>query len=113
MRRSNSRNFFQLRLNRLPAIDVRVIPTFGEQGLVRSALDDAAVVEHDDVIGVFHGRHAMRDDQRGASLTNRAQCVEDSLFRVRVDGDLDPATPVEDVRFLNREVNELLADLDS
>ena len=34
---------------------------------MRAALDDAAVVEDDDVVGVFHRGDAVRDDQRRPS----------------------------------------------
>jgi hypothetical protein len=34
-------------------------------------LDHAAVLEHQDLVGIDHGRQAVRDDQRGASGGHR------------------------------------------
>ena len=35
---------------------------------VTTAFDDATLVEHDDLIGLAHGREAMRDDNRRAAV---------------------------------------------
>src|SRR5262249_56170352 len=80
------RRFLQLLLQRLPPIQVRVIPLVREQRLVRAALDDLAVVEDDDVVGVLHRGDAMRDDQRGSSSPNRAQRLQNGLLGRGVDG---------------------------
>ena len=44
---------------------------------MRAALDDRALVEHDDFIGVDDGREAMRDDQRGAAARDAVERVLD------------------------------------
>ncbi len=35
---------------------------------MRAALDDHALVEHEDLVGADDGRQPVRDDQRGAAL---------------------------------------------
>src|SRR6185503_4201467 len=40
--------------------------------LVRSALDDLAGFEHEDLIRAFDGREAVRDDERGAAASEAA-----------------------------------------
>ena len=39
----------------------------GEQLVVAAVLDHPALLQHQDLVGVDHGREAMRDDQRGAA----------------------------------------------
>jgi hypothetical protein len=38
-----------------------------EQLVMAALLDHAAALEHQDLVGIDHGREAMRDDQRGAA----------------------------------------------
>jgi hypothetical protein len=40
---------------------------------MRALLGDAAGLEHDDAIGMDHGRQAVRDDDRGAAALDRFQ----------------------------------------
>jgi predicted nucleotidyltransferase len=42
------------------------VAALGEQLMVAAVLDHAAVLQHQDLVGVDHGREAVRDDQRGA-----------------------------------------------
>src|SRR3954462_278062 len=54
-------------------------PHFGVEAVpapqlgVRAALGDAALVEHDDLVGVDHGRKAVSDDDRGAARGDALQ----------------------------------------
>ena len=49
-----------------------------------AALDDAPVAQDNDLIGMLHGRYAMRN-QNGRSLAeNRVQAPQDALFGPRV-----------------------------
>ena len=55
--------------------------TPGQQFAVGSGLDNAAGIEHDDLVGVFHGRKSVRDDQRCAVLHDLLQRFLDGAFR--------------------------------
>ena len=63
---------------------VGVEPAVRDELVVRAALDDAAAVEHDDLIGVAHGRDAVRDDDRRPLPHHAAQPRQDLLLRVGV-----------------------------
>src|SRR5437763_16150549 len=58
------RSLLQLLFQSLPPIQIRVVPLVREQRVVRAALHDLALVEGDDVVGVFERRHAVGDEQR-------------------------------------------------
>ena len=45
------------------AVEVGVAAAEGEQVVVLALLDDAAVLEHDDAVGVADGREAVGDDE--------------------------------------------------
>ena len=51
-----------------------------------TAFDDPALVEHDDLVGMAHGRNAVRDDDGGAIGRDGAEARQDFLLRVRVHG---------------------------
>src|SRR5437867_4170382 len=76
----------QFLLNGLPPIEIRVIPVVCEQRLVRAALHDPAVVQDDDLIGVFHRRDAMRDDENRPSAPDFTQRAQDALLGRRIHG---------------------------
>src|SRR5437867_11500442 len=48
-------------------MEPEVRASLGDQVMVRSALDDAAAVEHENLISVNDGRQAVRDDEHGAA----------------------------------------------
>ena len=50
----------------LQLIEFVVVSAAAEQLLVRAALGDLAVLEHDDLIGVLNGGEPMRDHEHGA-----------------------------------------------
>src|SRR3954468_15308159 len=51
----------------------------------RPALDDAAVLQHDDLVGVFDRRQAMRDHERRAVAHEFQQRFLESPFRFVVE----------------------------
>ncbi len=56
-----------------------------QQFLVRAALDDDAVVEHQDHVGADDGRQPVRDHQRGAALGHAIELVLDVPLGVAVE----------------------------
>src|SRR5262245_35191867 len=52
---------------------------------MRALLDDLAMIEHDDVVGMNHGREPMRDDEAGAVLGHALERVLDLLLGMRVE----------------------------
>src|SRR5438105_11669739 len=67
------------------AVQVRVEALAGEQLFVRSLLDDPAVLEHDDQIGVADRRQAVRDHESGPAVQQPAQGALDLLLGADVD----------------------------
>ena len=68
---------------------MRELPVFavlGEQLFVRATLDDTAVLEDHDRVGIAHGGQAVRDHKRGASAHDAVHTALDKLFGTRVDG---------------------------
>ena len=57
-----------------------VAPAARHQLVVRAELDDGAVLEHADAVGLAHGREAVRDEDRRAA----ARGVEDALEDLRL-----------------------------
>ena len=53
---------------------------------MRAALDDAAVFEDHDGVGVADGGQAVRDHKRGAATHDAVHTALDELFGARVDG---------------------------
>ena len=52
---------------------------------MRSLLDDLAVLEDDDQVGVADRRQAVRDDERGPAVQQAAERVLDLPFGADVD----------------------------
>lgn len=61
--RQNLRRLVELRV-----VQVGVEAALGEQLVVRALLDDVAVADHQDHVGVSDRGQAMRDDKAGAAL---------------------------------------------
>src|ERR1700730_11214867 len=76
---------FQLFFQQLLLVQIRVITAASEKFVVRAALDDAAVAQDDDLVGVAHGGGAVRNQNGGAALHDATQAGEDALFGLRVD----------------------------
>ena len=58
----------------------------GHQLVVAPQLGDAAVVDHDDAVGVAHGREAVGDDEGGASVHQVGEGLLDEVLALRVEG---------------------------
>lgn len=69
---------------RLP--EARVSPTRPQQFLVRAEFDDAALVQHRDLIRVHDGGEPVSDHQRRRAPRQRLQSARDLAFRVTVQG---------------------------
>ena len=57
----------------------------GEQLLMRAALDDHALIEHQDLVGADDGREPMGDDERGAVLRHAVERILDVPLGVAVE----------------------------
>ena len=53
--------------------------------MMGAALDDLALVEHDDLVGADDGREPVRDHQRGAAARDALERVLDFLLGVAVE----------------------------
>src|SRR5258708_972579 len=51
---------------------------------MRAALDDTALAQDDDLVGVPHGRSAVRDQNGSAPVHDAPQARENALFGLRV-----------------------------
>lgn len=56
-----------------------------QQFLMIAALDDHALIEHDDLVGIHHRRQTMRDHQRGTVLRDLFERSLDLHFGVAVE----------------------------
>src|SRR5207237_8223575 len=56
-----------------------------EQLLVRAALDDLAVLEHENLVRALNRRQPVGDDERRASLSQRLQAVLDHRLALAVE----------------------------
>src|SRR5438034_1253975 len=68
----------------LKLVRVRITPLPQEQFLVRSALDDFALLEHQNAIRPPRGGEPVRDDEGRASAGQTLQRVEDQSLRFRI-----------------------------
>ena len=90
---------------------------------MRALLDDRAVLEHDDQVGVADGREAVGDDERGAAVEQAAQRALDPPLGADVDRarrlveDQDPrvgeqrAAERDELALAEREAEAALAEL--
>src|SRR5690606_3959891 len=62
-----------------------VVAVGGQQRGVRAALDDAAMVQHQDLVRMHHGGEAVGDDQGGAAAGDAVELGLDRLFGARVE----------------------------
>ena len=53
---------------------------------MRACLDDAAVVEHGDLVGAAYGREAVRDGDGGAAAGQAVECLLDGALGLVVQG---------------------------
>src|SRR5258708_40140659 len=61
-------------------VDRGVEAVAGDQLLVRPALRDSSLLQHEDLVGLAHSRDAVRDDDRGAPAHDAAQARENLLL---------------------------------
>ena len=73
----------ELLFQQLLPVHGRVEAAARDQLVVRAALDDAAAVEHEDLIGVAHRRHAVRHDERRPLRASRRAAASGSPPRCR------------------------------
>src|SRR5438477_1084354 len=76
---------FELFLEQLFVVQLRIIAAVSEQLVVCDALGDGAFDQDDDLVGVANGGGAVRNQNRGAALHDSAQAVEDALLGLGVD----------------------------
>ena len=63
----------------------RILSAAREQFAVPAALDDLAMVEHQNLVGIDHGRQPMGDDERGAAAGTAGECALDFPFGAGVE----------------------------
>src|SRR3954468_13069283 len=78
-------SLFLLALALLAGPHFGVEAILAEQLGVGAALGDAALVEHDDLIGVDHGRETVGDDDRGAPRGDALQGLLDRALGAAVE----------------------------
>src|ERR1700686_2647757 len=76
---------FELFFQQLLLVQIRVIAAASEEFVMRAALDNAAVAQDDDLVGLLHGGGAVRNQNSGAVVHDVAQAGQDALFGLRVD----------------------------
>ena len=67
-------------------VELIVLSLFGDEFLVRAALDDPAVVEHHDSVGVLDGGEAVGDDEHRPAFHQPVHAALNEIFRAGVDG---------------------------
>ena len=69
----------------LPVDHLPVAAALAHERAVVAFLDDLASFDHDDLVGVAHGRQAVGNDERGAPLGESGQSVLDGLLCLGID----------------------------
>ena len=69
----------------LALVEAAVQAALGQQLRVRADLDDAALVHHDDAIGVQDGGQPVRDDHAGAAAHELPQRILDQVLALAVE----------------------------
>src|SRR5690606_27974536 len=85
-RRARKLERLQFLFEELLSMQVGIETVFAQKLLVRAALDDTAVLQHEDQIGIHHGRNPMADDDNRASAVMLPQVGKNGCLRIRVDG---------------------------
>ena len=70
----------------LPNIQSAIIPAQGQQFLVRAALDDFAVFDHQNAVGILDGGQAVGNDDGRAPLDDPVDGGLDARLGERIDG---------------------------
>src|SRR5688572_19292677 len=82
---TRGKRLIQSFLEQLTAQQLRVYTSACKQLHVRTALDDAAIVEHDDLLRRHHRADAMADHDRGSTTQHVLQRGKDVFLRLCVD----------------------------
>src|SRR6185437_3928660 len=69
---------------RLQRKQMCIVPVLRHQLHMAAALDDAAVLDHDDLVGHAHGGEAVRDQDGDAATGEFAEVFEDGGFGLRI-----------------------------
>ena len=67
-------------------VELVVGALLGDQILVGATLDDAAVIQHHNAIGIAHGGEAVGNDEGGSALHQRVHTLLHQSFGTGVDG---------------------------
>src|SRR5450759_978767 len=78
-------NLASLRACELGSTQLGVEPLGGQQSAMRASLDDAALGDDQDLIGLAHRRQTVGDNNRGAAGQRRPQRQLHRQFRLRVE----------------------------
>ena len=70
----------------LPAHQGGAVAALPDERRVRAGLDDVALLENEDAIGVDDRRKAVRDDESRPAPHQRFQCRLNRLLRLRIEG---------------------------
>ena len=68
------------RLSELRAVQIRIEPVLRQQLIVRTLLDDVAVLHDQDHIRIADGGKAVRNDKAGPALHQMIHCLLDQNF---------------------------------
>ena len=72
-------------VDELGAVEIGVEAALGDQAGMGAALDDPAVVDDEDLVGLAHGGEPVGDDQAGAPLQGRVECALDGVLGLGVE----------------------------
>ena len=68
----------------MDVVDLAVETALAQQLVVPAALDDAAALQHQDLVGRLHGAQPLGDDEGRAALHELRQRLLDQVLRLRV-----------------------------
>src|SRR4051812_34373226 len=67
----------------LMPIQRRIKPVAREEFFMPALLDNSALIDHENAIGITNGAQAMRDDERGAASHQAIERIEQHRFGSR------------------------------
>src|SRR6185437_3651137 len=74
----------QLFFEQLSLVQLGVFAALRQQRFVRAALDDAPLLQKNDLVGRLYGRDAMGNENRGALPHHATQRAKNALFGIRI-----------------------------
>src|SRR6202034_622469 len=72
-------------LLQLQPVERGVAAASAQQLVVAAGLDDQAILDHENAIGMHDGRQPVRDDERGPALAEFADCLLHVALRFRIE----------------------------